>query len=70
MEENAENILKENLLPSSRKLKLGQKFIFQHDNVQKYTAKATLEWLRNKKITVLECSSQSPDLNPIEKSVP
>uniref|UniRef100_A0A8C4N0I3 Uncharacterized protein n=1 Tax=Eptatretus burgeri TaxID=7764 RepID=A0A8C4N0I3_EPTBU len=37
-------ILKENLLPSARKLNLGWKFTFQHDNDRKHTAKATLEW--------------------------
>ena len=42
-------ILEENLLPSARKLKLGRKFTFQHDNKPKHTAKVTLEWLRNKK---------------------
>ena len=50
-------ILEENLLPSARKLKLGWKFISHHDNDLKHTAKATLEWLRNKKINVLEWSS-------------
>ena len=61
-------IQKENLLPSARKLKLGQKFTFQHDNDNdpKHTAKATLEWRRNKKINVREWPSQSPHLNPIE----
>ena len=59
-------ILEENLLPSTRKQKLGQKFTFQHDNDLKQTAKATLEWLTNKKINVLEWSSQSPDIHPIE----
>ena len=42
-------ILEKNLLPSARKLKLGQKFIIQHDNDPEHTAKAPLEWLRNKK---------------------
>ena len=60
------NILEENLLPSARKLKLGRKFTFQHDNDPKHRAKATLEWLRNKNIYILEWSSQSPDLNTIE----
>ena len=48
------------------KLKLGQNFIFQHDNDLKHTAKATQAWLRKKNINVLVWSSQSPDLNPIE----
>ena len=47
-------ILEENLLPSARKMKLGWKFTFQHDDDTKHTAKATLEWLRNKKINVVE----------------
>ena len=47
-------IREESLLPSARKLKLEWKFAFQHDNDLKHTAKATLEWLRNKKINVLE----------------
>ena len=59
-------IREENLLPSERKLKLGQKFTFQHDNDPKHTARATLEWLRNKKRNVLEWPSQSSDLNPTE----
>ena len=59
-------IPEENLLPSTRKLKLGRKFTFQHDNDPKHSAKATLEWLRNKEINVLEWLSQIPDLNPIE----
>ena len=63
--ENCRKILEENLLPSSRKLKFGWKFTFQHDNNPKHTSKATLEWLRNKQIHVLEWPSQSPDLNPI-----
>ena len=35
---------------------------FQQDNNPKHTAKTEHEWLLN----VLECPSQSPDLNPIE----
>ena len=37
------------MLPSARKLKLGWKLTFQHDNDPKHTANATLEWLRNNK---------------------
>ena len=58
--------LEDHLLPSARKLKLGQKFTFQHDIDPKHTDKTTLEWLRNKMINVPEWPSQSPDLNPIE----
>ena len=49
-------ILEENLLPFARMLKLGCKFTLQHDNDPKHIAKAALEWLRNKKINVLEWS--------------
>ena len=59
-------ILEENLLASTRKLKLGRKFTFQHNNDLKHTAKATLDWLMNKKINVLEWPIQRPNLNPIK----
>ena len=66
MEQNTKKIREEILLPSARTLKFVQKFPFQHDNDPKHTAKATLEWLKNKKINVLKWPSQSSDLNPIE----
>lgn len=50
-------ILEENLLKSARDLGLGRRFIFQQDNDPKHTAKATLEWLKNKKVNVLEWPS-------------
>ncbi|KAF7647457.1 hypothetical protein LDENG_00172160, partial [Lucifuga dentata] len=40
-------------------------FTFQHDNNLK-SSKTTLEQLQDKSLTVLEWSSQSPDLNPTE----
>ena len=66
MEQNTEKSSRKNLLPSARKLKLGLKFIFQHDNDPKHPAKSTMEWLRNKKVNVLEWPSEIPDLNLIE----
>ncbi len=59
-------ILSENLLPSAKALKMKRGWVFQHDNDPKHTARATKEWLRKKHFKVLEWSSQSPDLNPIE----
>ncbi|KAI4872913.1 hypothetical protein NFI96_005295 [Prochilodus magdalenae] len=59
-------ILSDNLLPSTRTLKMGRGWVFQHDNDPKHTAKATKEWLKKKHIKVMEWPSQSPDLNPIE----
>ena len=44
----------ENLLHSAKDLRLQQRFTFQQDNDPKQTAKATLEWLQNKKVKVLE----------------
>ncbi len=55
-----------NLLPSVRALKMGRGWVFQHDNDPKHTARATKECLRKKHFKVLEWSSQSPHLNPIE----
>ena len=49
MEENTEKLRGKPVETSARKVKLGCKFPFQHDNDLKHTAKATLEWLRNKK---------------------
>ncbi len=59
-------ILANNLLPSVRALKMGRGWVFQHENYPKHTARATKEWLRKKHFKVLEWTSQSPDLNPIE----
>ncbi|KAF7644028.1 hypothetical protein LDENG_00229350 [Lucifuga dentata] len=44
----------------------GRQFTFQHDDDLKHPAKTMLERLQDKSLTVLEWSSQSPDLNPTE----
>ena len=59
-------ILEENPLQSTKDIAPQRRFVFQQDNDAKQTAKATLEWLQNKNVKVLEWPSQSPDFNPIE----
>ena len=65
MEQNREKCLRENLLPS-KKAEIGTEVHLSAWQPPKHTAKATLEWLRNKNINVMEWSSQSCDLNLIE----
>ena len=60
------DILAKNLVASARRLTLGQKWIFQQDNILKYTSKSTKKWLLDQKINILQWSSQSSDLKPIE----
>ena len=64
--ENDVYILKQHLKTSVRKLKLGRKWVFQVDNDPKHTSKGVAKCLKDNKVKVLEWSSQSPDLNPIE----
>ncbi|CAJ0966287.1 unnamed protein product [Ranitomeya imitator] len=59
-------ILSDNFLPSARMLKMGSGWVFQQNNDPKHAAKATKEWVKKKYIKVMECPSQSSDLNPIE----
>ena len=66
IEDEYREILDENLLQSSQHLRLGRMFPFQQDNAPKPKAKTMQEWLRDKSLNVLEWTSQSPDLNPIE----
>uniref|UniRef100_A0A8C5MDJ7 Uncharacterized protein n=1 Tax=Leptobrachium leishanense TaxID=445787 RepID=A0A8C5MDJ7_9ANUR len=49
-----QNILEENLHSSSRKLRIGHTWTFQHDNDPKHKAKSTCHWLQQHKVKVLE----------------
>lgn len=43
-----------------------QKYIFQQDGAPCHTAKKVLEYMRKKKIPLLDWPGNSPDMNPIE----
>ena len=58
--------LNENLKDPARELSLGQRLCFTQDNDPKHSANLTKKWLEDNNINVLECPSQSPDLDPIE----
>ncbi len=58
------SILKEKMLPSLRAL--GRCALFQHDNDPKHTSKATVVFLKKTRVKVIQWSSMSPDLKPIE----
>jgi hypothetical protein len=59
-------ILEANLLPSARAIEMKRCWVFQHDNDQKHTARATKEWFCKKYFKVLDWPSQSPELDLIE----
>ena len=56
-------ILEEYVVPEPKE---DPALIFQHDNVPSHKAKKVTEFLKEKKITVLDWPPQSPDLSPIE----
>uniref|UniRef100_A0A803JRB2 Tc1-like transposase DDE domain-containing protein n=1 Tax=Xenopus tropicalis TaxID=8364 RepID=A0A803JRB2_XENTR len=61
-----QDILQENLRPSVHQLKLSRRWVLQQDNDPMHRSKSTTEWLKQKKIRLLEWPSQRPDLNLIE----
>ncbi|KAJ0041565.1 hypothetical protein NL108_013288 [Boleophthalmus pectinirostris] len=58
--------LYQDLRPSEHQLKLKRGRVMQQDNDLKHKSKSTTEWLKQKKMHLLEWPSQSPDLNPNE----
>ncbi len=58
-----QEILEHFMLPSADQLFKDADFIFQQDLAPAHTAKNTKSWLN---VGVLDCSANSPDLNPID----
>ena len=61
------NILKNNLLVSTRKRRIGKYFIFQQDSDPKHTSKKAKEFFSRKQIVLPEWLALGPDFNPIER---
>lgn len=61
-------ILKTHMAPFLQRIEreTGKEQIFQHDNDPKHCSKVVKAYLSNKQVVVLNWTSQSPDLNPIE----
>jgi hypothetical protein len=50
--DEGENVLKQHLQTSVRKLKLGHKWVFQMDNDPNYTSKVVAKWPKDNKVKV------------------
>jgi transposase len=60
------SILEETMLPAAQNLFADRRWIFQHDNDPKHTAKSVKQWIEDQDFHCLWWPAQSPDLNPIE----
>ncbi len=63
--EGCKTILPTNIQEDATRF-IGKSFILHQDNYSKNPASSVKELIRAKKWKVLDCPSQSPDLNPIE----
>ncbi len=61
-----QKIVEHFMLPSADKLYGDADFIFQQDLAPAHTAKGTKSWFNDHGVTVLDCPTNKPDLNPIE----
>ena len=64
--ESYQKILDKFMIPTSKKLYDGRKFIYQQDNAPPHVSNSTLKFLHDRNIPVLNWPANSPDLNPIE----
>ncbi|CAF4641320.1 unnamed protein product [Rotaria sp. Silwood2] len=60
-------VLRNQLIPSVKRLLQGTKYIFQHDLVRWHTSNIVKEQITKLKINILEWASKSPDLNVVEE---
>ncbi len=57
------------MLPSADQLFKDADFIFQQNLAPAHSAKSTKSWLIDHGVCVLDCTANSPDLNPIENRI-